>query len=124
METVVGGQQQSARTAVVRSYAVVLVDEHDLTRSALRQALAKGGMHVVGEGRSPADVFDAVREHQPAELVIDPVFAGTVQLDSIAHIARLSPSTRVVVLTASPRHALLSEVIGAGARGYLLKSAT
>lgn len=101
---------------------MILVDEHDLTRGALRQTLIASGMQVVGEGRSPREVLEALRQHAPSALVIDPVYGGAVHLDWVQRLARLAPSTQVVVLTSSPYRTLLSDAIVAGARGFLLKS--
>ena len=101
---------------------VVLIDEHDLTRAALKQALVATGMQVVGEGRNPRDVLETLREHEPSAVVIDPVFAGAVHLEWVERLARLAPTTHVVVLTNSAHRTLLSDAIAVGARGFLLKS--
>jgi DNA-binding NarL/FixJ family response regulator len=122
MSTLTQGSQLSTRARIARPHSVILIDEHDLTRGALRQTLVATGMQVVGEGRSPRDVLEALREHAPSVLVIDPVFGGAVHLDWVQRLARLAPSTQVVVLTSSPYRTLVSDAIAAGARGFLLKS--
>jgi DNA-binding NarL/FixJ family response regulator len=122
MNALTKGNRLSGRTRVARPYSVVLVDEHDLTRSALKQTLVATGMQVVGEGRSPREVLEALSQHAPSTLVIDPVFGGAVRLDWVQRLAQLAPTTHVVVLTSSPYRALLSDAIASGARGFLLKS--
>ena len=112
----------ASRARVSRPPSVVLIDEHDLPRGALKQTLIACGMQVVGEGRSPREVLDVLRRHQPTTLVIDPVFGGAVHLDWVERLAQLAPSTQVVVLTSSPYRTLVSDAIAAGARGFLLKS--
>jgi two-component system, NarL family, nitrate/nitrite response regulator NarL len=106
----------------MRLHTVVLIDEHDLTRAALRQALVATGMHVVGEGRGPGEVLEVLRDQEPSAVVIDPVFAGVVHLDWVERLARLAPATQVVVLTSSSHRGLMSDAIASGARGFLLKS--
>jgi two-component system nitrate/nitrite response regulator NarL len=107
-----------------RPYTVVLVDDHDLVRGALRQTLSAAGMRVVGEGRTPQAGLEAVRALEPAVVVTDVVFGGVPQPHAVQEISRLAPGSRVVVLTSSRRHELLLGAITAGARGYLLKNAT
>jgi DNA-binding NarL/FixJ family response regulator len=106
----------------MRSHTAVLIDEHDLTRSALKQALVATGMHVIGEGRGPREVLEVIRDQEPSAVVIDPVFAGVAHLEWIEHLARVCPRTNVVVLTSSAHRTLLSDAITSGARGFLLKS--
>ncbi len=106
----------------MRLHTVVLIDEHDLTRAALRQALVATGMHVVGEGRGPGEVLEVLRDQEPSAVVIDPVFDGVVHLDWVERLARLAPATQVVVLTSSAHRTLMSDAIASGARGFLLKS--
>jgi len=114
--------QPAGRTRAMRPHTVVLIDEHDLTRSALKQALVAAGMQVVGEGRGPREVLDVLRDHEPSAVVIDPVFAGTVHLEWVERLARLAPAMQVVVLTNSAHRGLLPDAIASGARGFLLKS--
>ncbi len=122
MSTLTKGSQVPSRVRVAKPNSVVLIDEHDLTRGALKQTLVAGGMQVVGEGRNPREVLDVLRRQAPTVLVIDPVFGGAVHLDWVERLAQLVPSTQVVVLTSSPYRALVSDAIAAGARGFLLKS--
>ncbi len=122
MSTLTSGSQRPTRARVARPHTVVLIDEHDLTRGALKQTLTAIGMQVVGEGRSPREVLDVIRREAPSALVIDPVFGGAVHLDWVERLAQLAPSTQVVVLTSSPYRALVADAIAAGARGFLLKS--
>ena len=122
MSTLIKGNRLSNGGRIARSYSVVLIDEHDLTRSALRQALVATGMQVVGEGRSPREVLEILGQHAPSALVIDPVFGGAVHLDWVQRLAQLAPSTHVVVLTSSPYRALVADAIASGARGFLLKN--
>ncbi len=122
MSTLTKGTKLPSRARLGRSHTVVLIDEHDLTRGALKQTLIATGMQVVGEGRSPREVLDVLRRQAPSAIVIDPVFGGAVHLDWVERLAQLTPSTQVVVLTSSPYRSLVSDAIAAGARGFLLKS--
>jgi len=109
--------QPAGRARAMRPHTIVLIDEHDLTRGALKQALVAAGMQVVGEGRGPREVLDVLHDEEPSAVVIDPVFAGTAHLEWVERLARLTPTMQVVVLTNSAYRALLP-----GARGFLLKS--
>ena len=89
------------------------------------QELSLGGGFVIRADSNVAGLVNSVtrivRREAPTVLVIDPVFGGAVHLDWVERLARLAPSTQVVVLTSSPYRGLVSDAIGAGARGFLLK---
>jgi two-component system nitrate/nitrite response regulator NarL len=110
-------------TSRAKPTTVVLVDDQDLTRGAMRQTLTAVGLRVVGEGKSLQAGVKAVRELEPSLVVMDVVFGGVAQLDAVERVCRMAPSARVVVLTSSAHHELFFRAISAGARGYLLKNA-
>ena len=97
--------------ATAKPCTVVLVDDNDLVRGAMRQTLTAAGLRVVGEGRAPEAGLEAVRALEPAIVVTDIVFGGVPQPDAVACLSRLSPASRVVVLTSSRQHELFLSAI-------------
>ncbi len=104
---------------------VLLVDDHDLFRTGLRNLLLEqGGLGVVGEASDGAEAVRMVRELAPDVVVMDlnmPTMSG---VEATRHITALSPLTRVIVLTISEDDADVMDAIVAGACGYLLKDAS
>jgi DNA-binding NarL/FixJ family response regulator len=103
---------------------VLIVDDHDLFRSGLRNLLEDQGVHVVGEAPSGMDALRHVRELAPDVVVMDLNMPGMNGVEATRQITSLAPLTRVVVLTISDHDSDVMDAILAGACGYLLKDAS
>ena len=103
---------------------VLLVDDHDLFRSGLRNLLAEQGLQIVAEAAAGSDAIRIVRELAPDVVVMDLNMPGMTGVEATRHITALAPLTRVVVLTISDQDADVLDAILAGACGYLLKDAS
>jgi DNA-binding NarL/FixJ family response regulator len=106
------------------STRVVLVDDHDLFRTGLRNLLEEQGVAVVGEAGGGGDAVRLVRELAPDVVVMDLNMPGMNGVEATRYITSESPLTRVVVLTISDQDADVLDAIVAGACGYLLKDST
>jgi DNA-binding NarL/FixJ family response regulator len=104
---------------------VVLADDHDMFRTALRHLLEENGpVRVVGEAATGDGAVAAVREHAPDVVIMDLSMPGTGGVEATRLIVSESPHTNVVVLTVSEDANDVVDAIVAGACGYLLKSAS
>jgi len=108
----------------VETIRVLIVDDHDLFRTGLRNLLEEQGVHVLGEAASGTHAVRSVRENAPDVVVMDLNMPGMGGVDATRHIASIAPLTRVVVLTISDEDADVMDAILAGACGYLLKDAS
>ncbi len=106
------------------SLRVLIVDDHDLFRTGIRDLLEKQGLQIVGEAASGAEAVKLVREHAPDVVVMDLNMPGMGGVEATRHIAGIAPLTRVVMLTISEEDSDVMDAILAGACGYLLKSAS
>jgi len=103
---------------------VLLVDDHDLFRTALRTLLEAEGVDVVGEARNGTDALADIRTLAPDVVVMDLNMPGIGGVEATARITMFAPLTRVLVLSASDQDADVMDAIIAGACGYLLKEAS
>jgi len=108
----------------VESLRVLIVDDHDLFRTGLRNLLEEQGVQVVGEASTGAEAVRAVREIAPDVVVMDLNMPGMGGVEATRHIAAIAPLTRVVVLTISDEDTDVLDAIMAGACGYLLKDSS
>jgi DNA-binding NarL/FixJ family response regulator len=106
------------------SLRVVLVDDHDLFRTGLRNLLGEQGVAIVGEAATGAEAVRLVGDLTPDVVVMDLNMPGMGGVEATRHIAGISPLTRVVMLTISDEDSDVMDAIIAGACGYLLKSAS
>ncbi len=103
---------------------VLLVDDHDLFRTGLRNLLEEQGVQIVGEAATGSDAIRQVRELAPDVVVMDLNMPGISGVEATRQITSIAPLTRVVVLTISDQDADVMDAIIAGACGYLLKDSS
>jgi DNA-binding NarL/FixJ family response regulator len=103
---------------------VLLVDDHDLFRTGLRNLLEEQGVQIVGEAGNGADAIRCVRELAPDVVVMDLNMPGMSGVEATRQITSIAPLARVVVLTISDQDGDVMDAILAGACGYLLKDSS
>ncbi len=108
----------------IESIRVLIVDDHDLFRTGLRNLLEEQGVHVVGEAATGGDAVRIVRELTPDVVVMDLNMPGMGGVEATRNITAIAPLTRVVMLTISDEDNDVMDAILAGACGYLLKDAS
>ena len=114
-------QKDEVRTDDLR---VLLVDDHDLFRTGLRNLLEDEGVIVVGEAGTGNEALRMVEELTPDVVVMDLNMPGMTGVEATRQIASVAPLARVLVLTISDQDADVMDAILAGACGYLLKDAS
>src|SRR2546421_6623634 len=102
---------------------IVLIDDQQLIRSAVRQVLVAAGMEVVGEAETARSGVQTVVHLRPDVALMDFALPGALGIETIEHISLLAPATRILVLTAVTERRALVQAIVAGACGYILKDA-
>ena len=121
MATEAAGPSESVASELLR---VMLVDDHDLFRTGLRNLLEEQGVHIVAEASDGAIALNLVLELAPDVVVMDLNMPGMNGIDATREIVRVAPLTRVVVLTISDQDEDVMDAIVAGACGYLLKDSS
>jgi DNA-binding NarL/FixJ family response regulator len=121
MATETAGPTETPATDQLR---VMLVDDHDLFRTGLRNLLEEQGVHIVAEASDGSSALSLVRELAPDVVVMDLNMPGMNGIEATREITRQAPLTRVVVLTISDEDDDVIDAILAGACGYLLKDSS
>ncbi len=103
---------------------VLLVDDHDLFRTGLRNLLEEQGVEIIGEAGDGALAVTQVRELAPDVVVMDLNMPGMTGVEATRQITAIAPLTRVLVLTISDHDTDVLDAILAGACGYLMKDAS
>jgi DNA-binding NarL/FixJ family response regulator len=101
---------------------ILLADDHTLLRQGLRRMLEeRPDWQVVAEAGDGRDAVRLAEEHQPDVAIIDvgmPLLNGVETTRQIVHRA---PRVHVLVLSMHADEAYVTQVLKAGAIGYLLK---
>jgi DNA-binding NarL/FixJ family response regulator len=117
-------QQATVERHATDGLRVLLVDDHDLFRSGLRNLLEEEGVQIIGEAAAGQEALEIVRELAPDVVVMDLNMPGMGGVEATRHISSIAPLTRVLMLTISDQDNDVIDAILAGACGYLLKDAT
>ena len=107
-----------------RALRIVLADDHAVVREGLKALVnAQPDMHVVGEAADGEAAWQAAKELEPDVLVMDlsmPVIGGA---EATARVRRDCPHVKVLALTVHEERLYLTQLLRAGASGYVLKRA-
>jgi two-component system response regulator NreC len=109
-------------TRATRGVKVLLVDDHVVMRQALRMLLeAQQELDVVADVENGRQAVQAVERLQPDVVLMDVVMPGLNGLEATRQIRRISPATRVVMLSGFVDEDQLLDALRAGASGYIIK---
>jgi DNA-binding NarL/FixJ family response regulator len=101
---------------------VLLADDHSVIRQGLRALLEKKGFQVIAEASDGQEALRSVEKNQPEVAIVDismPILNG---VDTARELKKLSPKTKVVLLTQHDEDQYVTEALRAGVKGYVLKS--
>jgi DNA-binding NarL/FixJ family response regulator len=102
---------------------VILADDHKLFREALQNMLQRHpDIDVVGEAGDGIQAVELVRSLLPDVVVMDIRMPRLNGIAAIGQLLAAHPSVRVIVLSVNSERIFASEMLVAGARGYVTKS--
>ncbi len=101
---------------------VLLVEDHTVVREGLRAVLdAQPDIEVVAEAADGRNAVEQAKEHAPDVVIMDVALPRLNGIDATRQIVNELPKTKVVALSMHTDTQYVSEMLLAGARGYLLK---
>jgi two-component system, NarL family, nitrate/nitrite response regulator NarL len=100
---------------------VMLVDDHELVRTAVRQALTAPDVELVAEAASAEDALRLAPQVRPDVMLVDIALPGMDGVELVRELAHRLPDTRIVMLTVSSAERDLVNAMHYGAAGYLTK---
>ncbi len=106
------------------SIRVMVVDDHPIWRDAVARDLAEEGFDVVATADGVAAAQRRAAVVNPQVVVMDMRLADGDGVQATRAVLSVSPSSRVLVLSASDEREDVLEAVKAGAAGYLVKSAS
>lgn len=104
---------------------VLVVDDHPLWRRGLVEMLTEEtDIEVVGEAGNGAEAIQKAGTLAPDVVFMDLNMPGQSGNETTAYLAQQWPEIKVLVLTVSEEPASLFQLLGLGAVGYVLKTAS
>jgi len=101
---------------------ILLADDHRILREGLRSLLAQGpDLEVVGEASDGEQLVRLAAELQPDLVIVDVVMPAVDGVEATRQIRASLPSVKVIALSMHSDRRFVSEMVRAGALGYLVK---
>jgi DNA-binding NarL/FixJ family response regulator len=105
--------------------SVLIVDDHALFRAGLRSRLElEQDITPVGEAATAAQAVSKARALQPDLVLLDLLLPGTSGHEAIPELAKVSPRSRVLVVSSQAAPSSVRQALSAGAAGYVPKRAS
>ncbi len=102
---------------------IMLADDYEVVRQGLRRILeSREDWEICGEATDGRAAVELAIKLRPDVVIIDLLMPELNGLEATRRIRREAPETEVLIFTMSETRELISEVLAAGARGYILKA--
>jgi two-component system, NarL family, response regulator NreC len=103
---------------------VLIADDHAVLRAGLKLLInGQSDMEVVGEAADGPGTLRHAQVTAPDVVLLDLSMPGARSMQTIEELGRVTPSSRVLVLTMHDDPAYLRAALLAGASGYVVKKA-
>ena len=103
---------------------VFIAEDHTILREGLKSILTSNAdLEVVGEAGDGQEAIRGVDKYKPDLLILDLTMPRMNGLEAIKEIKKISPKTRIMILTIHDTEEYVFPALNAGADGYLLKYA-
>jgi len=104
------------------SIAIVLVDNHGITREGLRLLIERQeDMEVVGEAADGREAVRLANNLEPNLVIMDVSLPGLNGVDAARQIIKANPEVKVLALSAYANKRFVIDMLTVGALGYVLK---
>ena len=106
------------------SIRVLLIDDHEITRQGVRSQFEKeSGIEIVAEAGDGRTAVALVSKHLPDIVVMDIGLPDLNGIEATRQIRDGEPSVKVVALSSRSDQRSVTDMLRAGAAGYVLKKA-
>ena len=103
--------------------SLLVADDHEIVRRGIRALIQEQpGWQIAAEAKDGRDAVTKATEFQPDVAILDITMPSLNGLDAAMQIAKLSPRTKVLILTIHESDQLSRKALDAGALGYILKT--
>lgn len=100
----------------------VITDDAIFMRTLLRKIIEQSDEYeVVGEASNGREAIAAAKEYQPGILTLDITMPEMDGIQAVKEILRVSPKTRIIMVSAMGQQSMVIEAIKQGAKDFVVK---
>ena len=101
---------------------ILIADDHDIIREGIKSVLAaRPEYKVCAEAANGEEALELVEQFKPDVLLLDVSMPKLSGLDVLARIKKLSPETKIIMITVHKMGAYVLKAIRSGVAGYINK---
>src|SRR5262245_62790577 len=101
---------------------ILLADDHTVVRQGLRKLLEeRPDWEVIAEAGDGREAVRLAEQHKPDVAILDVAMPLLNGVETTRQITKRVPNTKVLVLSMHADEAYVTQILQAGATGYLLK---
>jgi DNA-binding NarL/FixJ family response regulator len=102
---------------------ILIADDHGVVRQGLKALIeTEAGMQVVGEASDGQEVVQLARQLSPDIILMDIAMPNLNGIEATRLILEDNPQIRIIALSVHSDKHFITEMLKAGASGYILKS--
>lgn len=102
---------------------IAIADDHQICRDGLISMLDPEFYEIVGEAENGEKIIEIVRQSLPDIILMDIQMSKMDGIEATKIITDKFPSVHIIALTMHGQESYITEMLDAGASGYLLKTA-
>lgn len=100
----------------------VVTDDAMFMRTLLRKMLEQNDeFEVLGEAGNGFEAIEAAKKHKPDVMTLDITMPEMDGIHAVPEILKVSPSTRIIMVTAMGQQSMVIEAIKLGAKDFVVK---
>lgn len=108
----------------MKKITVFIVDDHIMLREGIKKLINNdSGFDIVGESGDGSEAVELVKKLNPDIVLMDISLPSLNGIEATRRIKRDNPKIKVLALTMHDNEEYLSQMLQAGASGYILKKA-
>jgi len=108
-----------------KTIKIFLADDHTIVRQGLAKLLeAEPNFEVIGEAEDGREAVNRVQTMLPDVVIMDIAMPMLNGIEATRQIKKILPQIKIIILSMHSQDRYISELIGLGASGYLLKDAS
>ena len=101
---------------------VAIIDDHGIIRAGIKSVLARHAEYeICAEGANGEEALEIVEKLKPGILLLDISMPKLGGLDIIARVKRISPETKIIIISVHKLGSYVLKALRQGVNGYLNK---
>jgi DNA-binding NarL/FixJ family response regulator len=105
-----------------KPFSIVLAEDHTILRESLHSLLSShADLKIVGEAKDGLEAIRCAQIHSPDLILLDLSMPRMTGLDAIKGIRKVSPHSKIVVLTVHKTEECILAALRVDAKGHVLK---